>query len=149
MGKKGRDRSQRRREFDDGDYDEGQDFFARRPQSFRGQPSDTPSGPAIDGIVKRFSSEKGFGFVEVQDGSGDVFLHAAVLEGVGHETVPSGAKLSVQVGVGPKGRQVSSVLSVDTSTATATQAAGAPRRGNSSRSRPDPATAVRIEGVVK
>jgi cold shock CspA family protein len=30
-------------------------------------------------VVKWFSPEKGFGFVELSDGSGDAFLHGAVL----------------------------------------------------------------------
>jgi CspA family cold shock protein len=149
MGKKGRDRGQRRRGFDDDHYDGGQDYVARQPQSFSRRESEAPSGPAIDGVVKWFSAEKGFGFVELSDGSGDVFLHAAVLEAAGHESLAGGAKLSVLVSVGPKGRQVAAVLSVDMSTAVAAPARSEPRRGPSQRSRPDPSTAIRVEGVVK
>jgi len=148
MGKKGRDRGQRRRGFDDDHYDGGSDY-ARQPQMFSRRESEAPSGPAIDGVVKWFSAEKGFGFVELSDGSGDVFLHAAVLETAGHESLAGGAKLSLQVSVGPKGRQVAAVLSVDTSTAVAAPARSEPRRGSSQRSRPDPSTATRVEGVVK
>ena len=43
-----------------------------------------PSGPAIDAVVKWFNADKGFGFVELADRSGDAFLHAAVLEAAGH-----------------------------------------------------------------
>jgi cold shock protein len=148
MGKKGRDRGQRRRDFDDDHYDGGQDY-ARPPQSFSRRESEAPSGPAIDGVVKWFSAEKGFGFVELSDGSGDVFLHAAMLEAAGHESLAGGAKLSVQVIVGPKGRQVAAVLSVDTSTGVVTPARSEPRRSPSQRSRPDPSTATHVEGVVK
>jgi CspA family cold shock protein len=109
-----------------------------------------PSGPTIDGTVKWFNAEKGFGFVELADGSGDVFLHATVLEASGHQTVDAGARLSVQVGFGPKGRQIAAVLSVDAS------APAAPRPGARSspgtptgRGRPDPSTASDIEGTVK
>ena len=52
------------------------------------------SGPALDGSVKWFNPEKGFGFVELADGTGDVFLHVAVLQAAGHDTVEPNAKLS-------------------------------------------------------
>ena len=104
MGQKGRDRSQRRRGFDD---TEDSDFLAydgrsRQPSRTGARESAVPSGPAIDAIVKWFNSEKGFGFVELADGSGDAFLHAAVLEAAGHAMVDPGSKLSVQVGVGQR-----------------------------------------------
>ena len=63
-----------------------------------------------------------------------------------------GAKLSVQVGVGPKGRQVTAVLSVEAGApGAAPPARSEPRRppSSSQRSRPDPSTATRVEGVVK
>jgi CspA family cold shock protein len=152
MGQKGRDRS-RRRGFDD-DHGSDSDWQSDRPQQpsrHARSESAAPTGPAIDGVVKWFNAEKGFGFVELTDGSGDVFLHAAVLEGAGHSTVEPGTKLSVQVAVGQKGRQVTTVLSVD-----ASAAAAAPRtharpsaKASSGRERPDPATATSIEGSVK
>ncbi|BAF90043.1 cold shock protein [Azorhizobium caulinodans ORS 571] len=85
-----------------------------------------PSGPPIEATVKWFNPEKGFGFVELSDGSGDVFLHARALEAAGQESVPPGSKLSVRVGQGQKGRQVTEVLEVDTSTAEAAPPRRAP-----------------------
>jgi len=115
-------REPRRRGFDD-------DFAPPRDRGFGGDrpfssPSSSfsapvPSGPPIDATVKWFNPEKGFGFVELSDGSGDVFLHARALEAAGQESVPPGSKLSVRVGQGQKGRQVTEVLEVDTSTAEA------------------------------
>jgi CspA family cold shock protein len=106
------------------------------------------TGPTLEAIVKWFNAEKGFGFVELTDGSGDAFLHAAVLEAAGHEAVDPGARLRVQVGVGQKGRQVTTVLAIDASTAT--PAASRPsHKGASARERPDPATASDVEGTVK
>ena len=108
MGK-GRDRGPRRRGFDD-------DFYAPPPareerprRSFQRAPRETPapSGPAIDAIVKWFAPDKGFGFVELADGSGDAFLHVAVLQAAGHEAVEPETKLSVQVGQGQKGSSIS------------------------------------------
>ena len=129
---------------------------ARPQRSFERAPRETPgpSGPAIDAVVKWFAPDKGFGFVELADGSGDAFLHVAVLQAAGHDAVDPESRLSVQVGQGQKGRQVTAVVSVD---ASAASAGGAPRpparsslRPSSDRGvRPDPATAVDIEGTVK
>ena len=76
-------------------------------------------GPELTATVKWFNAEKGFGFVELADGSGDVFLHINALQSSGHTAVNPGAKLQVRVGQGQKGRQVDMVLSVDESTAEA------------------------------
>jgi CspA family cold shock protein len=67
--------------------------------------------------VKWFSSEKGFGFVELSDGSGDAFLHGSVLAGSSINAVQPGDSLEVRVGPGHKGPHVTEVLSADSSTA--------------------------------
>jgi CspA family cold shock protein len=152
MGK-GRDRGPRRRGFDDDFYSVPPARHDRPQQSFRGAPRENaaPSGPAIDAIVKWFTPDKGFGFVELADGSGDAFLHVAVLQAAGHDAVDPQTKLSVQVGQGQKGRQVTAVLSVDTSASGAPPAPlrRSPRPPSGGRGRPDPATAVEVEGTVK
>jgi len=53
-----------------------------------------PEGSPIDATVKWFNPEKGFGFAELSDGSGDAFLHIGVVQAAGKETVPPGAKLN-------------------------------------------------------
>jgi CspA family cold shock protein len=78
---------------------------------------EAPSGPPVNGIVKWFSPEKGFGFVELSDGSGDAFLHGSVLAQSGIDAVQPGETLEVRVGPGHKGPHVTEVLSVDSSTA--------------------------------
>jgi CspA family cold shock protein len=152
MGQKGRDRSQRRRGFDD-EEDSGApayDSRSRQPSRTGLRDSAAPSGSAIDASVKWFNAAKGFGFVELADGSGDAFLHAAVLEAAGHATVDPGSKLSVQVGVSQKGRQVTAVLAVDARTGAIPRANGQPSaKASSGRQRPDPGTATSIEGTVK
>jgi CspA family cold shock protein len=67
--------------------------------------------------VKWFNAEKGFGFVELSDGSGEAFLHIRQVEAAGHSALPFGTTLVVQVGSGQKGPEVTGILSVDTSTA--------------------------------
>ena len=78
---------------------------------------EAPSGPPIQAIVKWYNPDKGFGFVQLADGSGDAFLHVSVVERSGHGSFPPGATLEVRAGPGPKGPQVTEILSVDSSTA--------------------------------
>ena len=104
------------------------------------------TGPSIDAVVKWFKSDKGFGFVELGNGSGDAFLHIGALQAAGYETVPPGAKLKVNVSNGMKGAQVTRVLEVDT--AGASERAPQPRVFGDSprpaRRAPDPSTAVEV-----
>ncbi len=130
----------------------GRDSFGGSPDFGGAAPSMASSAPAIDATVKWFKGDKGFGFVELSNGTGDAFLHIGALQSAGYETVPPGAKLKVQVGTGMKGAQVTRVLEVDTSTATA-EAPRAPRAFGDSprppRRAPDPSTAVEVSGNVK
>ena len=99
----------------DGNYDRPTRNFGFAAPS--GPQFETPSGPSVRATVKWFNSEKGFGFVQLADGSGDAFLHVSVVERSGNSTVPPGATLEVRIGAGQKGQQVTEILSVDTSTA--------------------------------
>jgi CspA family cold shock protein len=112
-------------------------------------PAAPASGPAVAATVKWFNPTKGFGFVELADGSGDAFLHAAVLQSAGHESVAAGAKLQVQVGQGAKGAQVAAVLEVDESSASGDFAPRAPKPAQRGRPTIDPANATEIQGSVK
>jgi CspA family cold shock protein len=69
------------------------------------------------GIVKWFNPDKGFGFVELSDGSGDGFLHGSVLAQSGINAVQPGETLEVRVGPGHKGPHITEIISVDSSTA--------------------------------
>jgi CspA family cold shock protein len=155
MGK-GRDRGPRRRGFDD-DMFSPRDFHderpAARPPYGGGPPARQPQGegPTIDATVKWFNGEKGFGFAELGDGTGDAFLHIAVLQAAGQDAVEPGTKLRVQVGQGQKGRQITAVLEVDRTTAAAPQPRRAPSGGGGGGRgfQPDESSAVEIDGTVK
>ena len=67
--------------------------------------------------MKWFNPDKGFGFVEMTDGSGEAFLHIRQVEAAGHTALESGTTLMIKVGAGQKGPQVQEIVSVDTSTA--------------------------------
>ena len=86
------------------------------------------SGPPVQGVVKWYNPEKGFGFVELADGSGDAFLHVSVVERSGNDTLSPGATLEVRAGPGAKGPQVTEILSVDSSTASSKSRPDAPDR---------------------
>jgi CspA family cold shock protein len=108
-------RPARRRDFADDDYQPPSRNFGYAPP--RGPQFDNPSGPPVRATVKWYNRDKGFGFVELTDGSGDAFLHVSVVERSGYGSVPPGATLEVRAGPGPKGAQVTEILSVDASTA--------------------------------
>jgi cold shock protein len=123
--------------------------FGGAPMGGQSAPIDS-GAPPVDAVVKWFKADKGYGFVELAGGQGDAFLHANALHSAGHDTVPAGAKLRVQVGAGAKGAQVTRVLEVDTSSAVERP----PQRfaGDGPRPRrvaPDPSTAVSVTGKVK
>lgn len=108
-------------------------------------------GPEVDAVVKWFNGQKGFGFVELSDGSGDAFLHIAVLQQSGRQSVLPGSKMRVATAQGPKGRQVARVVEVDESTATE-QPRRAPREaggGGVGRGPRDLSNAVDMTGTVK
>jgi CspA family cold shock protein len=117
-------RQTRRRDFDDDGYDPHLREFGGAAPRFPQPRFDAPSGPPVRAVVKWFKPERGFGFVELTDGSGDAFLHASVLERNGITAVQAGETLEIRVAPGQKGPQVTEVLSVDSSTASAP----APRR---------------------
>ena len=162
---KGKDfRAPRKRGFDD----DGPMSYESKPRPSRGYggapdgggfggspvggPSSAPmnsGAPPIDAVVKWFKADKGYGFVELAGGQGDAFLHANALHAAGHDSVPAGAKLRVQVGAGAKGAQVTRVLEVD-----ATGVVERPQRSSGEGPRPrrvapDPSTAVSVTGKVK
>jgi cold shock protein len=117
------------------------------PPRFTQPRFEAPSGPPVRAVVKWFKPERGFGFVELADGSGDAFLHASVLERNGVAAVQPGETLEVRISPGQKGPQVTEVLSVDTSTATPPAAR---RSGFSGGARPTyEGAAVEETGTVK
>ena len=84
-----------------------------------------PTGPERQAKVKWFNGEKGFGFVELTDGSGEAFLHISIVEGAGHSALEPGTTLTVRVGQGAKGPQITEITNVDTSTAEPARGGGA------------------------
>lgn len=49
------------------------------------------------GTVKWFNSQKGFGFIEPETGSKDVFVHISAVERAGMSTLAEGQKVSFDI----------------------------------------------------
>jgi cold shock protein len=142
---RGGDFRQRRRREQDG-YDQPLSN-SDDPLRFVEPQFEEPSDLAVQGKVKWFNPSKGYGFVELSDGSGDAFLHATVLGRIGISAVQPGETLELRVAPGQRGPQVTEVISVDSSTA----APSRPPRA-SFRSPSDQATSeasVQETGTVK
>jgi cold shock protein len=56
------------------------------------------------GTVKWFNSQKGYGFIQPDDGSKDVFLHISAVERAGMGNLPEGQKLSYELERGNQGK---------------------------------------------
>lgn len=103
-------------------------------------PEDAPPARRVEAKIKWFNISKGFGFVTMADGSPDAFLPMAILRRAGYEDAREGASITCEIGAGAKGPLVTTVLSIDLSTAIAPGFA-ADRRG----ARPSST----MEGAVK
>ena len=63
----------------------------------------------VYGNVKWFDSRKGFGFIEKEDGSGDVFAHYADILGEGYRTLQEGDRVKFEITTSPKGEKATKI----------------------------------------
>lgn len=66
-------------------------------------------GTEVQGTVKWYNAEKGFGFVAPADGGKDVFVHATALERSGMRTLSEGQSVRMRVVQGRKGPEVATL----------------------------------------
>ena len=66
------------------------------------------------GTVKWFNSDKGYGFIQLDDGGNDLFVHFSQVkrEGYGRVYLDEGQKVSFEIGEGPKGKQAINVQKI-------------------------------------
>lgn len=63
------------------------------------------------GKVKWFNAEKGYGFIESEDGT-DVFVHFTAINMDGYKSLEEGTEVSFEVVEGAKGPQASNVTKI-------------------------------------
>jgi cold shock protein len=64
------------------------------------------------GTVKWFNGEKGFGFIEVDGGGADVFVHYSAIESSGFRSLEEGQRVDFTTTQGAKGLQAENVRAV-------------------------------------
>ncbi|TGB05334.1 cold-shock protein [Halobacillus salinus] len=62
----------------------------------------------VEGTVKWFNAEKGFGFIEVE-GQDDVFVHFSAIQEEGFKTLEEGQVVSFEIEEGQRGPQAANV----------------------------------------
>ncbi|MGI6702561.1 MAG: cold shock domain-containing protein [Clostridia bacterium] len=63
----------------------------------------------MQGTVKWFNADKGYGFIESSDG-GDVFVHFSAIQGEGFKTLEEGQSVEFDVVEGNRGPQAANVV---------------------------------------
>jgi CspA family cold shock protein len=63
----------------------------------------------MQGRVKWFNAEKGYGFIESDEG-GDVFVHFSAIQGEGFKTLEEGEEVTFDVVQGNRGLQAENVV---------------------------------------
>lgn len=66
----------------------------------------------IEGTVKWFNEQKGYGFISRENGASDVFVHFSAIQGDGFRTLQEGQRVSFDIKEGPKGPQADNVTIV-------------------------------------
>lgn len=64
------------------------------------------------GTVKWFNSEKGYGFIECNNGD-DVFVHFTGIQGDGFRTLQEGKTVSFEIIDGNRGPQAANVIEIE------------------------------------
>jgi CspA family cold shock protein len=60
------------------------------------------------GTVKWFNAEKGYGFIQMEDGE-DVFVHFSAIQGEGFKSLDEGQAVEFEITQGERGAQAANV----------------------------------------
>ncbi len=63
----------------------------------------------INGTVKWFNAQKGYGFIQQENGP-DVFVHFSAIQSTGYRELNEGDRVEFETTSGPKGPQASNVV---------------------------------------
>ncbi len=66
----------------------------------------------IQGEVKWFNAEKGYGFIKHDNGK-DVFVHFSAINGGGYRTLEEGESVEFEITRGAKGEQAANVVKLN------------------------------------
>jgi CspA family cold shock protein len=66
----------------------------------------------VTGTVKWFSREKGYGFIQPEEGE-DVFVHHSEIRGTGFKNLQEGERVEFTIEQSPKGPQATDVAQLD------------------------------------
>lgn len=66
----------------------------------------------LQGKVKWFNAEKGFGFIEVE-GQDDVFVHFSAIQGEGFKTLEEGQEVTFEIVEGERGPHAANVEKIN------------------------------------
>ncbi|HBG01668.1 MAG TPA: cold-shock protein [Firmicutes bacterium] len=64
------------------------------------------------GKVKWFNAEKGYGFIERDDGEGDVFVHFSAIQQEGFKALQEGESVEFEIVSGDRGPQAANVIKI-------------------------------------
>ncbi len=64
----------------------------------------------IKGTVKWFDDSKGYGFITLEDGQKDCFVHHSAIEGAGFKTLAEGEMVEFEIVEGQKGPAAQNVV---------------------------------------
>jgi cold shock protein len=63
----------------------------------------------LTGVVKWFNAQKGYGFIQPEDGP-DVFVHYSAIDMAGYKVLEEGERVEFSIVEGPKGPQANAVI---------------------------------------
>lgn len=63
----------------------------------------------MNGTVKWFNAEKGYGFISVENGD-DVFVHFSAIQGEGFKSLEEGQSVEFEITQGNRGAQAANVI---------------------------------------
>lgn len=62
-----------------------------------------------NGVVKWFNAEKGYGFIQLEEGN-DVFVHYSAIQEEGFKSLEEGQEVSFEIVEGERGPQAANVI---------------------------------------